>query len=171
MPSCLGLCLCSCLCLGCPSLNHQSAAISAQRVGAPPGIRASFPPSIINQLAPSSGSSSRQSLLPPINLFYSSIGQPRAAGAPPGTTSSLPLYNSPAKRELILKEPPPSPSQPAPRSGTFPRKSLISSSFKQPSAAGALPERALFSLPQSISPVQQDPPPPPPPPPPKALPQ
>ena len=52
------------------------------------------PPPSLNRAVPRSGSSPEISLLPP------SIGQARAAGAPPKAASSLSLSSSPVQREL-----------------------------------------------------------------------
>ena len=107
------------------------------------------PPPSLNRAVPRSGSSPEISLLPP------SIGQARAAGAPPKAASSLSLSSSPAQRELppnaagLLplsieqpraaislssspaqrelppKQPPPSLNRTAPRSGSSPQSSLL----------------------------------------------
>ena len=107
-----------------------------------------LPPSI-NPAAPRSGSSPKNKLLPP------SIEQPRAAGAPPETASSLHQYCSPAQRELPQKQPLLSINTAAPSSGSSPRNSLFSPSILQPRAAGAPPDTAS-SLPLSSSPEQRE---------------
>ena len=110
------------------------------------------PPPSLNRAAPRSGSSPQSSLLP------LSIGQPRAAGAPPESASSLPQSGSPAQREQPPKQPPSSLYRPPPRSGSSPQSSLLPLSIEQPRAAGAPPESAS-SLPQSGSPAQRELPP------------
>ena len=125
------------------SFLHQSSS-PAQRE-----LPQRQPPLSINPAAPRSGSSPRNSLLSP------SIQQPRAAGAPPETASSLHQSSSPAQRELPQKQAPSSINQAAPRSGSSPRNELLSPSIQQPRAAGAPPETAS-SLHQSSSPTQRE---------------
>ena len=127
--------------------SHSSAA---PRSGSHP--QKEHPPSLY-QAAPRSSSSPssspRSSLIPP------SIKQPRAAAAPPERASSLPLSSSPEQQQLPQQLPQKpllrSFNQAAPRSGSSPRKSLLPSSIKQPSAHAAPQERAS-SLPLSSSP-------------------
>ena len=92
------------------------------------------PPPSLNRAAPRSGSSPRSSLLPP------SMEQPRAAGAPPEAASSLPLWSSPAQRELPQKQP------------------LLSlyRLIEQPRAAGAPPDEASTLSQWSSSPAQRE---------------
>ena len=87
-------------------------------------------PSLNGAAAPRSGSSPRSS------LFSPSIEQPRAAGAPPEAASSLPLWSSPAQRELPQMLPLLSLYRAAPRIHKASRNSLLPLSIEQPRAAG-----------------------------------
>ena len=136
------------------------------------------PPPSPDRTAPRNGSSPRSS-----PLLHPPIKQPRAAGAPPEATSSVPQSSSPAQRQLPQKQPPPSLNQAAPRSGSFPRKSLLRPSIKQPPtpylnqaaprsgssprkslprpsikqpSAAAAPPEAASSVPQLSSPAQRE---------------
>ena len=97
--------------------------------------------------------------------------QPRAAGAPPETGSSLPAaprsgsfprksllppsIEQPRAARAPPKQPPPSFNRAAPRSGSSPRKSLLPPLIEQPRAAGA-PQETGSSLLQSSSPAQRE---------------
>ena len=115
-----------------------------------------------------------------IRLLPLSTEQPRAAGAPPNAVAffaslyraarrswsspqcssllRLSLSSSPVQRELPPNRTSPSLHRAAPRSGSFPRISLLPPSIGQPRAAGAAP-KATSSLSQSGSLAQREPPP------------
>ena len=99
------------------------------------------PPPSLNRAVPRSGSSPEISLLPP------SIGQARAAGAPPKAASSLSLSSSPAQRELPPNAAgllPLSIEQPRAAGAPSPQSSLLTLSIEQPRAARAPPKRSLL---------------------------
>ena len=103
----------------------------------------------LHRAAPRSGS------FPKLSIISPSIEQPRAPGASLERASSLHPSSSPAQRELPHKEHHPSIHRAAPRSGSFPRRSIILPSIGQPRAAGASSERAS-SLHPSSSPAQRE---------------
>ena len=88
----------------------------------------------VHRIASRSGNSPGSSILP------LSIEQPRASGAPPEAASSLPLWSSPAQRELPQMKPP---------SRTLSQVSME----QQPRAAGGAPPEVASSLPLSSSPA------------------
>ena len=109
-----------------PSLNR-----AAPRRGSFPRIMSLLPPSIEHQpraerappessdysSLPQSGSpAQRESGVPRNTIFFQPIEQPRAAGAPPESASSLPQWSCPAQRVGApghQNQPPPSPPQPS----------------------------------------------------------
>ena len=104
---------------------------------------------------------------PTSSIFSSSIEQPRTAGAPQQTASSLPPSSSPAQRELPQKQPPPilksqssSPAQretlqkqppsicnpAAPRSGRAPHKQHLLFLYRAAPRSGSSPKSSLLQF-------------------------
>ena len=133
------------------------AASSLPEKQAPPSISPAAPrrgislrnrllPPSINPAAPRSGSFTRNKLLPP------AIEQPRAAGAPPKTSFSLPPSSSPAQRELPQKQPLLSINTAAPRSGSSLRNRPFLHQSSSPAQRELPQTQPLLSLYQQAAP-------------------